>query len=143
MTNEQKNLDSSRTINRQQQEQEQQEQETRRAYYYNNNYSRVRAREDGDELPPDEIMRRIADSYRENIAERITKVAAEIIEAALKNGKEPATVILAIEETGMASRPSPYYLAAVLRNWATHGVVVSRARGNAEVTTTEARPWWR
>ena len=93
------------------------------------------------QLPPREIMEEIAKAYRANINTMISKAAAGIIERALSAGMEPATVILAIEETGMASRPSPYYLSAVLRNWAENGVVVSRAR-DIGVKTTEARPWW-
>ena len=153
---------SSRTIIRQQQQEDQKHEEksenpqedrekyqnTRSDYYYNNYYptrARACAREatTSDELPPAEIMGQIALAYHENISEKITKVAAGIIERALKNGMEPATVILAIEETGMASRPSPYYLSAVLRNWAENGVVLSRSKGGADVRTTDARPWWR
>lgn len=94
------------------------------------------------ELPPREIMEQIAEAYRANVSETVTRAAAGIIERALSSGMEPATVILAIEETGLASRPSPYYLSAVLRNWAERGVVVSRAR-DIGVKVTDARPWWR
>ena len=116
-------------------------------YNYNNYYpARARAREATEaahELPGREIMEQIAQAYRENINPMITKAAAGIMERALLGGMEPSTVILAIEETGMASRPSPYYLSAVLRNWAENGVVLSRSRGGADVSTTQARPWWR
>ena len=119
-------------------------------YYYNNNPARARAcareavQDEQGQLPGREIMEKIADAYRMNINSMITKAAAGIIERALKAGMEPSTVILAIEETGMASRPSPYYLAAVLRNWAESGVIVSRRHGyGADIETTEARPWWR
>ena len=116
------------------------EQHQRQHYdYYNNNNSRVRAREAG-RLPGTEIMQLIADAYRANVAKEITRAAARIIEDALTHGMEPDTVILAIEETGLASRPSPYYMRAVLRNWAEHGVVVSRTTD--EIRTTAARPWW-
>ena len=119
-------------------------------YYYNNNPARARAcareaaQDEQGQLPGREIMEKIAEAYRQNINSMITKAAAGIIERALKAGMEPSTVILAIEETGMASRPSPYYLSAVLRNWAESGVVVSRRHGHgADIGTTEARPWWR
>lgn len=108
-------------------------------YYNNYNPARARARE----LPPAEVMQQISQAYHDNISRQITKVAAGVIERALLAGMEPATVILAIEETGMASRPSPYYLSAVLRNWAETGVVSSRRNGSMEVSTTEAKPWWR
>lgn len=86
-------------------------------------------------------MEQIAEAYRANIGPMITQAAALVIENALRAGMEPATVILGIEETGMASRPSPYYLRAVLRNWAEWGVTTSRVREKGG--TTDARPWWR
>lgn len=111
--------------------------------YYNNYPARARAREDTEpsELPGAEVMDQIAAAYRANVSRMITQAAAGIIERALRSGMEPATVIMAIEETGLASRPSPYYLSAVLRNWAENGVILCRARNN-HVGTTEARPWW-
>lgn len=151
MTNGRTNIDTTRTIIRRQEQQNQQTEQQKNPegdYYYNNYPARAcaRAREATaeTELPPAEIMQQIAESYRENIGPMITKVAAGIIEKALRNGMEPATVILAIEETGMASRPSPYYLSAVLRNWAQNGVVVCRPRfDELGVMSTKARPWWR
>ena len=92
-------------------------------------------------MPSAEVMQLVADAYRENVAEKITKAAAQIIEDALTHGMEPDTVIMAIEETGLASRPSPYYLRAVLRNWAENGVVFSRVHDAVKVT--EGRPWWK
>lgn len=147
MIDSRKSSDRSSTINRQQEQQEQQY-KPEGDYYYNNYYparARARAREDtgSTELPPAEVMQKIASAYHDNISQQITRVAAGIIEKALSSGMKPATVILAIEETGMASRPSPYYLSAVLRNWAENGVVLSRSKGWADVSTTEARPWWR
>lgn len=134
--------DSSSTIIRQYQNGEQSEPYD----YYNNNHARVRAREASAvqliaDLPGEQVMERIAQSYRDNIAPQITKAAAVVIENALKNGMEPQTVIMAIEETGLASRPSPYYLRAILRNWAENGVVVSRVYDSTG--TTKGRPWWR
>ena len=111
---------------------------------YYNNTTRGRACSDQPaEMPGREIMDQIAEAYRQNINPMISGVAAQMIEQALKSGMEPGTVILAIEETGMASRPSPYYLAAILKRWAESGVVVSRSRGGFDVSTTAARPWWR
>ncbi len=92
-------------------------------------------------LPPREAMARIAEAYRANVAREITQAAARLIEDALTHGMEPATVIMAIEETGLASRPSPYYLRAILKNWAENGVVVSRVSN--EIKTTVGRPWWK
>ena len=107
--------------------------------YYNNNIHTLPGV--SRPLPPDEAMQLIADAYRANIGDTITQAAANLIEDALTHGMEPDTVILAIEETGLASRPSPYYLRAVLRNWAESGVTVSRARNRQG--RTDARPWWR
>lgn len=148
MTTTSKTIDSTRTRNGQEQENEQKEyKDTRRDYNYNNYPARARARDTDavvvDLMPGREIMDQIATAYKENINPMITAAAAGIIERALQHGMEPQTVIQAIEETGMASRPSPYYLSAVLRNWAESGVVLSRSRGGADIHTTQARPWWR
>lgn len=158
----QNSIDSSRTRIGQQEQNAERQYKPEGDYNYNNYYparARACAREGATaggsfeapkmddlqdqkrQLPPREVMEKIAEAYRANINTMISKAAAGIIERALTNGMEPATVILAIEETGMASRPSPYYLSAVLRNWAQNGVVVSRAR-DIGVKTTEARPWW-
>lgn len=133
---------NNRTIIRQQQESS--SIPARDEYY--NNYNPARAREATNDtpLPPAEIMQTIAEEYHNNIGPMITAVAAGIIERALKSGMEPQTVILAIQETGMCSRPSPYYLSAVLRRWAETGVVVCRPRRDElGVLTTKARPWWK
>lgn len=154
MTGTRNHYDTISTI--QNQEQEQQEQQKDRVVSglgknYNYNYnSRVcagaRAREASADqehkLPGEEIMQRIAEAYRENVGPVITRAAATVIEEALKHDMEPSTIIMAIEETGMASRPSPYYLAAILRNWAENGVVLRRQYVSA-VSTTNARPWWK
>lgn len=133
MTESRNNSNSTRTIIGQQQ------QEQREPYNNYNNYNtRARARK---ELPGKEAMGLIAEAYRANISETITRAAATIIEEALTHGMETDTVIMAIEETGLASRPSPYYLRAVLRNWAENGVVMSRITG--EIRTTEGTPWWK
>lgn len=132
MTESRNNSNSTRTIIGQQQ------QEQREPYNNYNNYNtRTRTRE----LPGKEAMQLIAEAYRANISETITRAAATIIEEALTHGMETDTVIMAIEETGLASRPSPYYLRAVLRNWAENGVVMSRITG--EIRTTEGTPWWK
>lgn len=145
MTRDSITIDSSRTKERQQ---EQHKDNGNQEHDYNY-YSPAPARacacargQGGDPLPGKEIMEQIARAYRDNINPMITGAAAGIIERALRNGMEPATVIEAIEETGMAPRPSPYYLSAVLRNWAENGVVLSKSRGGADIHTTQARPWW-
>ena len=126
--------------NQQQEQQKQQYQYNNRDNYYYNNIITTRTQACSD-LPCNEIMEQIAEAYRQNISREITQAAALVIENALTHGMEPATVILAIEETGLASRPSPYYLRAVLRNWAERGVATCRAR--EKWTQTNGRPWWR
>lgn len=141
MTSIRNSIDSTSTRIRPQDQQEQQY-NPEGDYYYNNYTTQGRACSDV-ELPGAEIMQMIAEEYKDNVSQWITGVAASIIEEALRKGMEPKTVILAIRETGMAPRPSPYYLAAVLRRWAETGVVVSRAQGGADISTTKARKWWR
>ena len=142
-------IDSNSTRIRQQNEQEQQEKNQDSSiqhhddYHNNYNYTTRSQACSPSELPGKEIMDMIVSSYKANINEWISGAAASIIEDALKHGMEPATVILAIQETGMAPRPSPYYLAAVLRNWAENGVVVSKSSGFHKIRTTQAKPWWR
>lgn len=153
MTGTRNHYDTISTIQEQEQEQEQQKDRVvsglGKNYNYNNNSracAGARAREASadqvKELPGEEIMQRIAEAYRENVGPVITKAAASIIEDALRHDMEPTTIIMAIEETGMASRPSPYYLAAILRNWAENGVVLRRQYVST-VSTTNARPWWK
>lgn len=133
-------IDSTRTINGQQ-EQQKEQYRYNEDYYYNNIITTQPRACSETELPGEEIMEQIAEAYRANIGPMITQAAALIIENALRSGMEPATVILGIEETGLASRPSPYYLRAVLKNWAERGVVTSRTREKWNLT--QGRPWWR
>lgn len=136
------NIDRSRTINEQDNQNEQNDTSISDDNNYNYNTTRSRA-SSSFELPGKEVMDMIVAAYQANISEWISASVAHIIEDALRHGMEPATVILAIQETGMAPRPSPYYLAAVLRNWAENGVVLSKSSGYHKVSTTKARPWWR
>ena len=143
MTSIRNSIDSSRTrISQQEQEHQQEQYRDNIDYYYNNNIITTQPRACSEtKLPPAEIMEQIAEAYRANISPTITQAAALVIENALKSGMEPDTVILGIEETGLASRPSPYYLRAVLRNWAERGVVTSRTR--ERWNTTQGLPWWK
>ena len=138
MTSNGKRIDRTSTINAQQKDQEHY---TNQDNYYNNIITTRTRACSTEELPGREIMEQIGEAYRANVSDTITQAAAKVIEDALRAGMEPAHVIMAIEETGLASRPSPYYLRAVLRNWAEYGIVTSRARD--KWTTTKARPWWR
>ena len=145
MTENRNNIDRTRTIiqenENQEQEQNQEQYKYNDNYYYNNNTITTRTQACSKELPGDEIMEKIAEAYKANVGPVITQAAASVIENALKAGMEPSTVIWAIEETGLAARPSPYYLRAVLRNWAEWGVATSRAREDWK--RTNGMPWWK
>ena len=136
MTEIRNNIDRTSTI----QQQEQIKQQKQRHEYYNNNIIITTQGRACSDLPGDEVMEKIAEAYKANIGPMITQAAATVIENALKNGMEPSTVIWAIEETGLASRPSPYYLRAVLRNWAEFGVATSHVREDWK--RTNGMPWW-
>ena len=143
MTQNGNNIDRTRTINQENKNQEQQQEQKQYQYndnYYYNNIITTRTQA-CSELPGDEVMEKIAEAYKANIGPMITQAAATVIENALKTGMEPSTVIWAIEETGLAARPSPYYLRAVLRNWAEWGVASSRVREDWK--RTNGMPWWR
>ena len=131
-------IDTEQKIENQQKEQKYQD--NQKDYNYYNNIITTQGRACSD-LPGDEVMEKITESYHANIGPMITQAAANIIENALRAGMEPSTVILAIEETGLAATPSPYYLRAVLKNWAEWGVVSSRARETWK--RTNGVPWWK
>ena len=93
--------------------------------YYNNNYNIntepgvfILSAEDGE---------RICTAYTENIGP-MTAAVANMILSFLQKSLTVDNIVLAIEETGFAPRPSAYYLRAILRNWAQFGVTASKAR---------------
>lgn len=53
-------------------------------------------------------------AYEDNLGCHITSAVAAMIERHLRAGMEAGVVIYAIEETGMAARPTPHYLRAIL-----------------------------
>lgn len=81
-------------------------------------------------------------AYRENIGPEITGAVAKIIEDAISSGMDIDTVIMAIEETGLAPRPSAFYLRAILRNWAMDGEAYSRIH-NSRREIPNVRRWWK
>ena len=105
-------------------------------YYYYNNYNNIHGA--GRVLTPDdcELLR---EAYKDNIGP-MTAAPAHILEDAFSAGLEVDELLMAIEETGLASRPSAYYLRAILRNWAQNGVTVSRTRNL--VRANRATKWW-
>lgn len=102
-------------------------------YYYNTHTS-------GRFLTP-ENGEAIKTAYLENISDTMTGAVAHMIEDAFKNGLEAAEIVMAIEETGFAPRPSPAYLRKILENWVTNGVTVSKIRH--EVQSNRGQPWWK
>ena len=128
------------TMNDQQQQQhneQQQNQDYQRSDYYNNYYN---THASGRVLPA-EAGERIRDAYIDNVSDRMTGAAAKIIEDAYTAGMTVEQIIMAIEDTGLAPRPSPAYLRAILQEWARCGVSVSRS--NRDVRPCKAKPWWR
>lgn len=78
--------------------------------------SRARTREGMPELPPIERLHQTRELYEGNIG-RMTPAIANMIERCLLAGMDPDVVDSAIAKTGWAKRPSPNYLAAILRRY--------------------------
>ena len=106
--------------------------------YYNNNTNNdtpepgVLSPEDGE---------RMREAYEDNIGRPMTLAVASMIEKALAHGLTVDEIIMAIEETGFARDPSPWYLRAILEHWAATGVTVSKARH--EIRANRGVRWWR
>ena len=105
---------------------------------YNNNYIDT---DPGVCMITAEDGERIRESYEDNLGIRMTLVVARMIEQAVKDGLTVDEVILAIEETGFAPSPSPYYLRAILKHWTETGLTISKVnhwnRPNGSRVT-----WW-
>lgn len=80
-------------------------------------------------------------AYQENINDTMPGAVAHMIEDAFKHGLEADEIVMAIEETGFAPRPSPWYLRKILENWVTNGVTVSKLRH--EIKPNRGLPWWK
>ena len=104
--------------------------------YYNNNYTHVTGRF----LSPEQCEA-IKIAYVENISDRVPGAVAHMIEKAFASGLEADEIVMAIEETGFAPQPSPWYLKKILENWVENGVTVSRIRH--EVSKNQGLPWWK
>lgn len=81
----------------------------------------ARAREAAPELPPIERLHQTRELYESNIG-RMTPAIANMIERCLLAGMEPDVVDAAIAKTGWARRPSPNYLAAILRRYSSEDI---------------------
>lgn len=101
--------------------------------YNNNNYHT----EPGVRIITAEEGEKICKTYTENIGP-MTAAVATMITAAVNKGLKVDDVLLAIEETGYAPRPSAYYLRAILRNWIKDGVSVHKVK-----KAVQAPPWYK
>lgn len=119
-----------------QQDQEHQEQHDYNNYNYYIPHGAGRVPE--KLLPSD--MEKIREAYVDNIGD-LTGAVARMIETALHSGLTADEVVMAIEETGFAPRPSAWYLKKVLENWAEDGVTVSKYRH--KIRANKAKKWWR
>lgn len=112
---------------------------------YNNNYNTAPGVSQENKCkrrplsPPECEM--IKEAYLQNISDTMTAAVAHLIEKAFDSGLQVDEIIMAIEETGMAKNPTPWYLKRILENWAENGVTVSRIRHL--VGPNRALPWWK
>lgn len=137
MTMNKNNTNSNTTITEQQEHNEQYNHDYERSdYYYNYNNTHGARR-----ILPPEAGERIREAYIDNVSDRMTGAAAKIIEEAYQAGMTIEQIIMAIEDTGLAPRPSPAYLRAILVEWTRCGIAVSRS--TREVTQCKAKPWWK
>ena len=102
-------------------------------YYYNNPNGAGRALTECDQ-------QLLKEAYCDNIG-TMTGAAAKLLENAFDGGLTVDELVMAIEETGLAPRPSAYYLKAILENWARNGVTVSKMRHQIKVN--RAMKWWK
>lgn len=82
-------------------------------------------------------------AYVDNISETMTGAVARMIEDAFKHGLEANEIVMAIEETGFAPRPSPWYLKKILENWAESGCVMSKINKELSHPNYMVKPWWK
>ena len=108
--------------------------------HHNNNYNI--ATEPGVCVISAEDGERMRQSYEDNLGIRMTLVVARMIEKAVADGLTVDEIILAIEETGFAPSPSPWYLRKILENWLATGVTISKARHQNTPNGTRIG-WWR
>ena len=93
---------------------------------YNNNHT-----EPGVCIVSPEDSERIFKAYTENIG-ILNAAIIQMIAKAIADGLTVENILMAIEETAFAPRPSAAYLRAILRNWCQYGVSVAKARHAAQ-----------
>lgn len=109
--------------------------------HYNNNYYNTEPGVSQPRYMTPEECDAIKDAYLNNISDTMTAAVAHMIEQAFTAGLTSSEIIMAIEDTGMAKFPSPWYLKKILTTWAENGVTVSRIRNL--VQSNRAQPWWK
>lgn len=101
--------------------------------YYNNPNGAGRALTECDQ-------QLLKEAYCDNIG-TMTGAAAKLLENAFDGGLTVDELVMAIEETGLAPRPSAYYLKAILENWVANGVTISKLRH--QVKANRGMKWWK
>lgn len=108
-------------------------------HHDNNNYSHAAGR-----FMTPEDCEAIKTAYQDNInSEFMPGAVAHMIEDAFKAGLTAEEIIMAIEETGFAPRPSPHYLRKILQNWAESGCVMSKLSHKNCHVNYDVKPWWK
>lgn len=97
---------------------------------YNNNYNNNHT-QPGVCIVSPEDTERICEAYTENIG-NLNAAIIGMIASAIEKGLTVENILMAIEETAFAPRPSAAYLRAILRNWCQYGVSVAKARHEAQ-----------
>lgn len=64
----------------------------------------------------------ICSAYRANLGRDLNARVASLIGALVRGGMEPDVIVHAIEQTGMAPRPTPWYLRAILARYEAEGL---------------------
>lgn len=105
--------------------------------YNNNNYNYIHGAGRALQKCDQQLL---LEAYNDNIGE-MTGAAAKLLERAFDSGLSVDELVMAIEETGLAPRPSAYYLKAILENWARNGVTVSKMRH--QIKANRAIKWWK
>ena len=107
-------------------------------YNYNNNISHGTGR-----FMTPEQCEAIKTAYLENISDSMTGAVARMIETAFKSGLEANEIVMAIEETGFAPKPTPWYLKKILENWAESGCIMSKINRELSHPNYQVKPWWK
>lgn len=94
----------------------------------------------------DELIEHVAMAYSSTISPDIPPMAAHMMEQALLDGMTAECLIMAINDTGWAPRPTPQYLRAILRRCREQGIRTAdqyrQAQSNYAQNRTPVRSAW-